>query len=556
MQADWDLNDAVTLTSITAIRTLSRSDNVDVDFTSARLIDPTDGNRTDTEIDTFTQELRLSGATESVGWMVGTFIFYEKVDQFTSLKYGTQFRSYADILTGGGVSAVEAGLIGLDAAGLIPLDEPLPPGTFFAAGQGLTEVSTMDNQSISLFAQFDIDLGDRATLTLGANYTEDDKDVTFDSTDTDVFSQLDMEDVGFDLIFGSVFQDVLIATGDQATAFATASATATALAPVPCSASNPPPACNSALGLRPLQFLPPNVDFPNSVESGKTKDDDLTWTVRLAFDMTDNVNGYVSAATGFKASSWNLSRDSRPFSSDQAALEAAGLTVPNLTYTTRYALPEEATVYELGLKARWDTIALNMAIFDQSIKNFQENIFTGTGFNLQNAGEQSAKGLEIDVRWSPTDAFQATFAGTFMDPVYDSFVNAESVDPVTFERISVDISGQKPAGIHEVSLTAAGIYSFEAGKADGFIRAEYIYEDKVRVIQNTPEQFATREVGTLNASFGLAWENGFEAMLWGRNITDDEYLLSAFPSVAQNGSFSGYPNQPRTYGITLRKYFD
>ena len=143
-----------------------------------------------------------------------------------------------------------------------------------------------------------------------------------------------------------------------------------------------------------------------------------------------------------------------------------------------------------------------------------------------------------------------------MDPVYDSFVNAESVDPVTFERISVDISGQKPAGIHEVSLTAAGIYSFEVGKADGFIRAEYIYEDKVRVIQNTPEQFATREVGTLNASFGLAWENGFEAMLWGRNITNDEYLLSAFPSVAQNGSFSGYPNQPRTYGITLRKYFD
>ena len=78
----------------------------------------------------------------------------------------------------------------------------------------------------------------------------------------------------------------------------------------------------------------------------------------------------------------------------------------------------------------------------------------------------------------------------------------------------------------------------------------------MQVIENVPEQFAAREVGTLNASVGLRWENGFEAMLWGRNITDDEYLLSAFPSVAQNGSFSGYPNQPRTYGLTLRKYFD
>ena len=314
--------------------------------------------------------------------------------------------------------------------------------------------------------------------------------------------------------------------------------------------------------LQDLQFLPSNIIFPNSVEPGTTNDDELTWTARLAFDLTDNVNGYVSAATGFKASSWNLSRDSRPFPSDQAALEAAGLTVPNQTYSTRYARPEEALVYEIGLKARWDHVSLNMAIFDQEIKNFQENIFVGTGFRLQNAGQQSSTGVEVDIRWAPTDAFQATFAATFMDPVYDSFTQAQSVDvedPLSdtyLDNITTDISGQKVPGIHEVSLTASGLYSFEAGKADGFIRAEYIYEDKVRVIQNTPEFLATREVGTVNASFGLAWENGFEAMLWGRNITNDEYLLSAFPAVAQAGSFSGYPNQPRTYGLTLRKYFD
>jgi iron complex outermembrane receptor protein len=31
--------------------------------------------------------------------------------------------------------------------------------------------------------------------------------------------------------------------------------------------------------------------------------------------------------------------------------------------------------------------------------------------------------------------------------------------------------------------------------------------------------------------------------------------LSAFPTVAQSGSYSGYPNAPRTYGVTLRKAF-
>jgi len=33
------------------------------------------------------------------------------------------------------------------------------------------------------------------------------------------------------------------------------------------------------------------------------------------------------------------------------------------------------------------------------------------------------------------------------------------------------------------------------------------------------------------------------------------YLLSAFPSVAQAGSVSGYPNQPATYGLTLKHNF-
>ncbi|MSQ92187.1 MAG: hypothetical protein EXR87_04530 [Gammaproteobacteria bacterium] len=59
---------------------------------------------------------------------------------------------------------------------------------------------------------------------------------------------------------------------------------------------------------------------------------------------------------------------------------------------------------------------------------------------------------------------------------------------------------------------------------------------------------------TLNASVGLM-RNGWQFMVWGRNFNDGHYLLSAFPSVAQAGSFSGYPNQRRAYGLTVRKEF-
>ncbi|MEL7185463.1 MAG: TonB-dependent receptor, partial [Pseudomonadota bacterium] len=555
-QINWDLNDDVTLTSITASRSLSRFENADVDFTSLALADPSAGNLTDYEIDTLTQEFRLSGATDNMSWLVGAYIFDEDVEQRTAFVYGTGFRPYADLL----IPALSGGTPGVDPSPLPGLEAALglPAGTFYAPGQGATELSTMDNSALSIFAQVDVDLGERATLTLGANFTDDEKDITFNTTNTDVFSSLDMVDVGFGLLFSTL-------TGGQPPTpanfamFPAQFAQAQALSTVECSPTTGP-ACNQLLGLQIAQFLPTNVDFPNAVENGNTQDDDVTWTVRLAYDLSDSVNVYASAGTGFKASSWNLSRDSRPTAADIPGLVGAGLLMPNisggvnLAAGTRFALPEEATVYELGLKGIWDTVAMNVAVFDQQIENFQSNVFNGTGFNLANAGKQSTTGVEIDVRWAPTEAFQGSFSATFLDPTYDSFLGASSVDDLG-NSIVADLSGTQPAGIHEVSISASGVYSFEIGNADAFIRAEYIYEDKVRINENTPASVASREVGTLNASFGMAWDNGFEALLWGRNITDDEYLLSSFPSVAQFFSFSGYPNQPSTYGLTLRKYF-
>ncbi|MFT7140853.1 MAG: iron complex outermembrane receptor protein [Sulfitobacter sp.] len=33
-------------------------------------------------------------------------------------------------------------------------------------------------------------------------------------------------------------------------------------------------------------------------------------------------------------------------------------------------------------------------------------------------------------------------------------------------------------------------------------------------------------------------------------------MITAFPTTAQPGSFSGYPNPPRMYGLTLRARFN
>ena len=535
LQADFDFSNDMLLTSITAYRKLSRLDNADIDFTSAQLVGVNSG---DTDIDTFTQELRLSQSMDSFDWMLGAFYFDETVEYNNVVAYDAAMNPYTNALTGGAINELQA--LG-QALGL------LPPGVgFFQAGQGALDFTGQDDKTISLFGQADWHATDKLTFTGGLNYTKVKKDAYVNQANTDVFSSVSMVEVGF---AGTFFQLTgLPPTPENIAANPQAAAAAGAVSVTPCSPESFP-ACNAALALQVLQFLPPFLDFPNSVEPGKSNDDKVTWTAVAAYQWTDNINVYARAGTGFKATSWNLSRDSRPFASDLPALQQAGLLVPNINPGTRYAGPEDATSYELGFKGNWSTTSLNVAIFDQQIKGFQSNIFTGTGFVLSNAGKQSTKGIEVDAMWQPSDAWKLTFASTWLDPKYDSFVGGEGVDGPE------DLSGTTPAGIHKITIDTSATYYFQLGSTESFVRAEYLYADNIQVVENVPADIASAKISTFNASLGFGWSNGLELILWGRNLFNDEWLLSAFPATAQPGSYSGYPNQPRTYGATLRWHF-
>ncbi len=515
-QADYDLGE-VQLTSITAYRESKLDTNQDSDFTSADLIGR---NANKTDIQTFTQEFRVSSSgVGNIDWMVGAFYFDEKVEIENDFRYGADFRAYADVLSGGALNTVEAILGGAPAVGNL----------FGQEGQGLAEEFGQDNTASSIFATVDFHLDDRATITAGVNYTDDEKSAYGRIVNTDAFSALDLVALG-------------VAAG------------------VPAQVANNP-TFNPFLGLRPLQFLPPFLGFPNAVESGETHDNNMTYTLRFAYDFTDNVNGYLSYATGFKATSWNLSRDSRPFPSDfvpgsaagspppaGSPIRAAGLALPNLSTGTRFAGPEEAAVLEAGIKAQFDRLAFNLSIFDQQIEGFQSNVFTGTGFALANAGKQSNQGVELDVTWTPIDPLLLSFAGTVQDPLYDSFPNSASGD----------ISGLQPSGIPELTTSTAATYFFDVGSLDAFLRADWQYESESNYFDDPGNQALIndqREVSLINASLGFNTDNGLGVTFWARNVLDEEYITVAFPAVAQAGSISGYPNQPRTFGVTVRKTF-
>jgi outer membrane receptor protein involved in Fe transport len=544
LQADWNIGN-LTVTSITAYRELENFQNQDVDFTSAEIVSEIRNQK----VDTFTQELRIASDFDGpINFLLGGFYFDESITQDSSLTTGPDARTFFALLAGNPLvfNGVEQGL-------------GLPQGSIFSAGPLTAEQFSMDNTAWSVFGTVDFEPIDGLVFTAGFNYTDDKKDFELSQQAFDELANINLVDA---FITGATSGTVRTRQQFQALPLANQQALLAA-------ATNP--AVNPLIGLSPFQFQPPFLNLPNSVEPGRTKDDEFTYLLRAAYQISNEINIYASYATGFKASSVNLSRDSRPafgdyipgpgrsfFGAPASPVTNAGLAVPNLGTGSRFAGPEEAEVYEIGMKAQWDGFGVNLALFDQTIQGFQSFLFTGTGFQLNNAGEQSVKGFELDSTVSPTDGLVFTFAATYLDAKFDSF----TASPVG------DLTGFRPGGIPEWNLRTSATYTYEFGSSGTKLisRLDYSHESNVDINNGLPTfngpvtarrdpRIFSREVNLVNGSIMLQLDNGLEVGVWGRNLLDDQYIITVFDGVAQAGTVSGYPSQPRTYGGIARFRF-
>ncbi len=522
-QIDVDVIENLGLTSISAYRGVRSFSNGDSDFTSADLIGSSGGT---VDIDTYTQEVRLASSFAGpVNFLLGGFYFKEDIQTDGFLTFGNGFRGYANALSGGAYSRIEPTL-----RALIPTT---PAGAFGSPGQGTFTRYDYNTESFSVFGELNVEPVEGLTLTGGLNYTNDRKQVRSNVVSTDVFS-------GIDLVLAGV------RAGVPASVAATSA--------------------NPFLALRVLQFLPPVLNFPNAVEDGRTHDDDLSYTLRAAYKFSRRVSGYVTYATGFKASSFNLSGDSRPSPAifipgspaqspapATSPIRAAGLAVNNLTAGSRFAGPEDAEVYEAGLKASLDGFNLNLAVFKQNLRGFQSNVFIGTGFVLGNAEKQSTFGVEADALISPAPNFSVTASYTYLDPKYDRFTGGAAFNPATLTVVPADLTGKRPVGISRHSIAVGANYTLEiAARSKAIFHVDYALASAFVVAQGLPYKASPE---SLNASIGYEFGNGFELLVFGRNITQPRYNQKIFPSVAQPGSLSAYPSPPRFYGVTGRFRF-
>ena len=89
------------------------------------------------------------------------------------------------------------------------------------------------------------------------------------------------------------------------------------------------------------------------------------------------------------------------------------------------------------------------------------------------------------------------------------------------------------------------------------MRGDYYYVSSAQLSESAPPDIASYGRNIINASMGMIFPgpNQYEIMVWGRNLTNNQYIAAAFPTVAQTGSYSGFPVQPSTYGVAFRAKF-
>lgn len=532
-QIDWTLGFAK-LTSITAYRRQTNRTDLDVDFTGGDISNQT----TDDTIKTFTQEIRLaSDYAGPFNWLLGGFYSDERIKTGRNILYGADGRRFADAAA---LAATGASLTGtspittLEALQRGAGNTSVVPGqTYFAQGTGIFDNYRLNDISFSIFGQADYKLFEKLTLTVGGAYLNDRKSAFSNVVLTDRFSQLNLQNVP--------------ELGFLPLRLLNPAAPAAARIPT-----------NLFAGLNALQFFYPDtanhgpVNFPNANENGVLKGDKFTYLARAKYDFSRNINVYASYSTGWKAGAYNLSSDSRP---------------PN-NGVGRTAAPENVTVYEVGAKARFNGGYFNVALFDEKIKGFQSNGFTGTGFALVNAGSQSVRGVEVEASYKPFRALLLNASGTYLDAKYDSFTRAPCFSFDTRCQVPAgspagtlapqfrDLTGARPGGVPEFSGNVNATYTQQiTDRISGFIRGEFVYQTNTALTDTVPAALASSEVKTVNASIGLDLPDAFQIQGWVRNLGNDNYYIGAFNTVIQSGSYSAYINEPRTYGVTLRKSF-
>ncbi|MBN7796198.1 TonB-dependent receptor [Parahaliea mediterranea] len=233
--------------------------------------------------------------------------------------------------------------------------------------------------------------------------------------------------------------------------------------------------------------------------------------------------------------------------------------------------------YELGFKSLFGGLSFNAAIFYTDIEDLQVTLDAGScssriSFNVP---EAHTLGAEWELSAYPLDGLLVTFNGSYVEAEFDSTVtNSEGAVLGGVEK------GNRLASVPEFQMSTSVTYTFPValfGANEMYLSAQLQYvgdrytqpSDQVAGAGDFTSGLAYggatgNEVTSvdleldsyelINLSTGINWDT-WEAVLYVNNVADENVDLSFDRERGGRARLAYRTNQPRTVGLTVRKYF-
>ncbi|MCF6221146.1 MAG: TonB-dependent receptor [Robiginitomaculum sp.] len=255
--------------------------------------------------------------------------------------------------------------------------------------------------------------------------------------------------------------------------------------------------------------------------------------VSLDYQTSENTLLYASLSRGFKSGSFN----GRP--TTQGEVDSFD--------------PEFVWSYEAGIKTSFADrrVLLSAAAF---IYDYQDMQLTSTRADAtgnlllvtENAGSANVKGIEVEMRAMVTDNFVVDASIGLLDAKYGELNPGATV--------TADLRLMRTP---EFTMYLGGEYTFDmSDNFDLTLRADYSYQSSQALDPANVPDLLQDGYGLLGGRITLAPKGAnWEVALYGKNLTDELYLVGGGDTLDSFGTVEGYYGLPSEWGIATKLKF-
>jgi iron complex outermembrane receptor protein len=270
--------------------------------------------------------------------------------------------------------------------------------------------------------------------------------------------------------------------------------------------------------------------------TSKRSFEDWTLQLNLAYEWDDDLLTYASYSEGFKSGGF-VQRIFPPKTE-----------VP-------FFRPETATVYELGFKwlGAGERIRLNGAIFHTDYQDVQIEVNDGIAPVTRNAAEADIDGFELELTAIPADGWLVQAGIGYLDAEYTGLDPSQNF---TTDLLSLNQDSQL-VNTPEWSYNLGVQYAFNfTGGGQLITRADLSYiDDHFKDALNFPQ--LTQDSYSLVDAYitYLPQQSNWELSLFGKNLSDERYIVSGFANGLSQGPATTHLGRPREWGLSLKYRF-